>query len=249
MTFDKIQARSTIAPQVYDQLKRAILRGVLPPGTRLVEARVGEDFGVSRTPVREAISRLLAQGFVKEEGSVKVVADVATELHEIFDLRQLLEGHAARLAAKHATEEELAEIDGVCQTSIAAVDSTSVAERAAFNNIFHSAVARASHSERLIKILGDFYEYAITEEMLPFYRRADTRIHVEQHREIVSALRARDAAAAEAAMRRHIAAVGAAIEAAIGHVKAGGLPAPEELLTHLAPRRGAPKRSTRRETT
>lgn len=225
MSFDKIQARNTIVPQVYDQLKRAILRGTLPPGTRLVESRVAEDFGVSRTPVREAISRLSAQGFVKEDGNAKVVADMATELHEIFGIRQVLEGYAARLAAENATDAEIDEIDGVCHASGGAVESTSVAERAALNNIFHGAIARASHSHRLIKIIGDFYQYAITEEMLPFYSRTDSRSHVEQHLAILTALRARDGASAQAAMMDHIGAVGAVIEGAVRRIRDNGNPA------------------------
>lgn len=227
MSFDKIKARNTIVPQVYDQLKRAILRGTLPPGTRLVESRVAEDFGVSRTPVRDAISRLLAQGFVKEDGNAKVVADMATELHEIFGIRQVLEGYAARLAAEHASDVEIDEIDAVCHASIAAVESTSVAERAALNNIFHGAIARASHSHRLIKIIGDFYEYAITEEMLPFYGRPDSRAHVEQHLAILDALRARDGDAAQAAMTTHIQAVGVTIEEAVRRIRNNDNPAPQ----------------------
>ncbi|CAH1654168.1 MULTISPECIES: GntR family transcriptional regulator [unclassified Chelatococcus] len=219
MSFDKIKARNTIVPQVYEQLKRAILRGTLPPGTRLVESRVAEDFGVSRTPVRDAISRLLAQGFVKEDGTAKVVADMATELHEIFGIRQVLEGYAARLAAEHATDIEIDEIDAVCHASIAAIDSTSIAERAALNNIFHGAIARASHRHRLIKIIGDFYEYAITEEMLPFYGRSDSETHAEQHLAILKALRARDGDAAQAAMIAHIQAVGATVEEAVRRVR------------------------------
>jgi DNA-binding GntR family transcriptional regulator len=221
MKFQKIGARSTIVPQVYEQLKRAILRGTLKPGTRLVDSRVAEEFGVSRTPVREALSRLLAQGFVREEGTSKVVADMASELKEIFGIRQVLEGYAARLAAENATDAELAEIHGVCHASIAAVESTSVAERAALNNIFHSAIARASHSSRLIKIIGDFYEYAITEEMLPFYSPSDSASHVGQHLDILAGLRARDGEAAEAAMKRHIGDVGQAIDEAIRHIREG----------------------------
>ncbi len=205
MTFTKIPSRSTLVPQIVDQLRKAILRGKLGPGARLNETHVAESLGVSRTPVREAISRLLAQGLVKEAGGgVKVVADMMGEIHEIFAIRQVLEGFAARLAAEQATSEEFSELEQMCQASLAAVDSTSVAERAALNNIFHSSIAKASHSNRLIKIIREFYEYAIQEEVLPFYGPDAARTQFEQHLEILDALRARDADRAEAAMRRHI---------------------------------------------
>lgn len=227
MSLEKIEPRSTLVPRVYDQLRKAILRGQLAPGTRLVENRVAADLGVSRTPVREAISRLLAQGFVKELGNgVRVVADMATEIDEIFGIRQVLEGYAARLAAANATDAELAEIEEVCQISNRAVDATAVNERAAFNNIFHSAVAKASHNDRLIKIIGEFYQYAITEEMLPFLNRDESRAHVKQHRDVAVALKRRDGDAADAAMRRHIADVLGSIKEAVTKAREGAPPGP-----------------------
>ena len=115
MTFTKIPSRSTLVPQIVDQLRKAILRGKLGPGARLNETHVAERLGVSRTPVREAISRLLAQGLVKEAGGgVKVVADMMGEIHEIFAIRQVLEGFAARLAAEQATSEEFSELESRC---------------------------------------------------------------------------------------------------------------------------------------
>lgn len=220
MAFTKIPPRGNLAPQVYKQLRKAILRGQLQPGSRLVESRMAEELGVSRTPVREAVSRLVAQGFVKEiEGGVRIVADMEVEIHEVFAIRQLLEGFAARLAAQNASGDELREIERVCQASMRAVESTSVAERAALNNIFHGAIAKASQSDRLIKIISEFYEYAITEEMLPFFATDSSHRHVAQHAEIVDALKARDADLAEAVMRRHLGEIMEAVGKAIRGVR------------------------------
>ena len=219
--FKKIQERG-IVPQVYEQLRIAILRGKLEAGSRLIESQIAENIGVSRTPVREAISRLVAQGFVKEiEGGVRIVADMEIEIREVFAIRQLLEGFAARLAAENASEEELDEIERVCEASMRAVDSTSVEERAALNSIFHGAIAKASQSERLIKIINNFYEYAITDEMMPFYSAKNTRQHVEQHRDIARALRMRDAAKAEAFMKDHLEQILQTIEKALRSVRWG----------------------------
>jgi DNA-binding GntR family transcriptional regulator len=222
----RIEGRSTFVPQVYDELRRAILGGVLAPGTRLIESRLASELGVSRTPLREAISRLVAQGFVRERDGVRVVADMKVELHEIFAIRQVLEGLSASLAARQATDEELAEIESVCDRSMAALSANSVAERASFNAIFHGAIAKASHSERLIKLIKECYEYVITEEMLPFYSQEITREHLEQHAGIVRALKARDAAAAESAMKRHVADVEMAIDRALRLVEESGLSHP-----------------------
>jgi len=209
-----------VTPQVYKQLRKAILRGKLAAGSRLIESRIAKDLGVSRTPVREAISRLVAQGIVKEiEGGVRVVADMEIEIKDVFAIRQLLEGYAVRLAAENASQEELSEIDQVCEASMRAVDSTSTAERAALNNIFHGAIAKASRSERLIKIIKEFYEYSITEEMMPFYGEESTREHVEQHRNIARALMARDSDKAEVMMKNHLGQVLETIKSTISEVR------------------------------
>jgi DNA-binding GntR family transcriptional regulator len=219
--FKKIEQRG-IVPQVYEQLRKAILRGKLEAGSRLVESHIADELGVSRTPVREAISRLVAQGFVKEiEGGVRIVADMEVEIREVFAIRQLLEGFAVRLAAENASPEELDEIERLCEASVRAVDSTSIAERAALNNIFHGAIAKASQSERLIKIINNFYEYAITEEMMPFYGSESTRKHVEQHRDIARALKARQPDKAEAIMKDHLGEIMNTIENAIRRVRSG----------------------------
>lgn len=219
MALRKIAARNTFAPQVYDELRRAVLRGTLAPGTRLVESRIAEQMGVSRTPVREAISRLVAQGFVTEDGGTRLVADMSVELHDIFCIRQALEGQAAALAAKVATDDELIELESICNTSLEASNSNSVQERAALNSMFHGSIAKASHNRRLIKLIAECYEYSITEEMLPFYSHTDTAEHVRQHQDIISALKRRDPEAADRAMKHHIGAVEKVIADAVQRVR------------------------------
>ncbi len=223
MALKKIAARNTYAPQVYDELRRAVLRGNIPPGTRLVETRIAEQMGVSRTPVREAISRLVAQGFVREEGGLRVVADMSVELHDIFGIRQALEGQAAALAAKVATQDELRELQGICKTSLEALHSNSVEERAALNSMFHGSIAKASHNRRLIKLIAECYEYSITEEMLPFYSPQATSEHVQQHMDIMQALADRDPERAERAMKQHIAAVEHVIANAVARIRDSSL--------------------------
>ncbi|WP_127519828.1 GntR family transcriptional regulator [Mesorhizobium sp. Z1-4] len=219
LSFDKVETRSTVVLQVYQQMKRSILRGELPTGYRIVEVNIAEAFGVSRTPVREAISRLIAQGFIKEQGNVKVVADISVSMSEINGIRTVLESYAARLAAENATDEDLRVISEYCNSSVLVDGSSPLEKRAMLNDSFHEAVARASYNERLIKMIADFYEYALTEEMLVYYSKADTEAHAEQHRSIVKALCERDPDAAEEAMRAHITSIGRVIERAITQMK------------------------------
>lgn len=227
MALKKIAVRNTFMPQVYDELRRAVLRGTLAPGTRLVESRIAEQMGVSRTPVREAISRLVAQGFVTEEGGTRVVADMSVELHDIFCIRQALEGQAAALAAQVATDEEIVELESICNTSLEALHSNSVQERAALNSMFHGSIAKASHNRRLIKLIAECYEYSITEEMLPFYSHVDTAEHVRQHLVIMQALKERNPEEADLAMKHHIGAVEKAISGAVRRVRGSDDPVQE----------------------
>ncbi|WP_256371672.1 GntR family transcriptional regulator [Aminobacter sp. MSH1] len=196
-----------------------MLRGELPTGYRIVEVNIAEAFGVSRTPVREAVSRLIAQGFIKEQGGSKFVSDISVSMSEIMGLRGVLESYAARLAAENGTDDDLRIITEYCNSSVLVDRSSSIGERASLNDAFHEAVARASHNERLIKMISDFYEYAITEEMLVYYSPADTLNHAAQHRAVLNALEARDPDAADAAMRAHINSIGEVIEKAITEMK------------------------------
>ncbi len=99
----------TSADQVYQQLRRLLIEGYYPPGSRLVEERLAQDLGVSRTPVRQALVRAAAEGLVQIFPNRGAVARSFTvdDLIEIYDLRALLEGHAAYLAAQRITAEQI----------------------------------------------------------------------------------------------------------------------------------------------
>ena len=222
MVLKKIAARNTFTPQVHEELRSAIIQGKIPHGTRLVESRIAEQMGVSRTPVREALSRLVAQGFVKERDGFRVVADMSVELHEIFSVRKALEGHAAALAAEQATDEELGELERICNTSLEALNSNSTKKRAALNSEFHYSIAKAAHNHRLLSLIKECYEYAITEEILPFYHKQDTADHLQQHLDIMRTLNSRDPVQAELAMKHHLTSVERVIAQAVEQISGRG---------------------------
>ena len=218
----RIKARESRAPLVHRQLREAILRGRIPAGTRLIESKLAEMMGVSRTPVREAVSRLESDGLIERLpfGGV-VVRDLSAELVETFEIRQLLEGYAARLAAARITAEEVAELEDACKVGQFKFEDTSFEERAALNRLFHEVLAKASHNRKLIRLISECYEYAVTQETLPFYRPELARRHLAQHMEIVEALRARDGVWAERITRKHLDDVLRTIKAARKHVQEG----------------------------
>lgn len=191
--------------QVHEKLRRAVLQGQFQPGERLVETRLAENLGISRTPIREALSKLEAEGLVKRlpAGGV-VVGDVVSELAEIYGLRQRLEGFAARLAAERATDDELDEIEAACRRGKAATSGRSFEKRSEANRAFHRLLAKASHSPRLIRLTSEYYEYSLNDRTRRFWDEEQTRKHQAQHKAIVAALRARDPNAAEQCVYAHL---------------------------------------------
>lgn len=193
------------AVQVHQILRQALLQSKFPAGERLIETQLAEMLGVSRTPVREALSKLEAEGLVETapSGGGVIVRDLQAELVEIYGLRQRLEGYAAALAATHITEDELAALDDVRQQALAMIDQPSPERRAELNNRFHSLLTEASHSPRLVRLVNDYRDYFLTPEFILYYDRATGMRQHEQHREIVEALRSRDVARCEQLVKDH----------------------------------------------
>lgn len=192
-------------PAVYDRLHGAIQSGELRPGTRLVEQELASWAGASRTPIREALARLEAEGLVvREPGRGMRVAELdAGMVAELYVMREVLEGTAAALAARHASDGELAALRG-----IAGLDrrpgKRSAAQLAANNRRFHETLYRAAHNRYLMRAVSALHEAMalLGHTTLALHGRSGTAI--DEHEKLLRALEARDAAAAEAAAREHI---------------------------------------------
>jgi len=188
----------------YEQLKEAIQAGTLSPGTRVREVEIAEQFGISRTPAREAIRRLESKGlisFVPHYGAVISSLDHQQTM-ELYDLREILEGSAAAFAARHASAaeiEELAEL--VAAEPALATDADRLAD---LNRVFHGSLYRAAHNRFLERALIGLRDSMalLGGTSLRIEGRYETA-H-EEHDQIVAALRMRDTDAAEAAARTHI---------------------------------------------
>jgi DNA-binding GntR family transcriptional regulator len=201
----------SLADQAYDRFREALRSGALAPGQRVLETEVAERFGMSRTPVREAIRRLQSEGLVAPlpgRGLCVARYDHA-EVDELYVMREALEGTAARLAAENAGRPDIA----LLRRMVAEEAALPLDQAAEHNRRFHRALHQAAHNRYLLRALS-----AISDALLllgpttlePPGRAAAAR---EEHARIVAAVAARDGAAAEAAARAHIA---AAHEARLG---------------------------------
>ena len=191
--------------QVHQALRRAVLQADFRPGEKLVETQLATMLGVSRTPVREALSKLIVEGLVEPAptGGV-VVCNIEAEIVEIYGLRQRIEGYAASLAADRRTEAELAELERLSDLAVSMIDSTSLEERADINNQFHMLLTEASHSARLAQLVSGYRDYFLNRQFMLYYDRESVRRQHEQHRDIVEAVRDRNADLAERLVRDHL---------------------------------------------
>lgn len=202
---------SGAAEIAYRFIRHAIISGDLKSGETLREARLAEMIGVSRTPVREALGRLGAEGLVVvgryRRGQVASLsqADVA----EVFRLRAKLEGHGARRAATRITEADIAELERIEAEMEAEFEKLGWHQHLArfdqLNNEFHGLIARAADSPRLERILASSLELpaSIFNSYSEPVDQRTQRTH-RQHHEIIDALKNRNPDWAEAAMSAHL---------------------------------------------
>jgi DNA-binding GntR family transcriptional regulator len=188
---------------VYEVLVELIVAGTLRPGQHLVESELARHLGVSRQPVREALHRLEAEGWIDLRPAQGAFVHVPTEreVDQLLDVRELLEGETARLAARAATPEAVAALRATWREGAAAVESGDVIRTVAANNDFHAAVAEIAGNTvlaQLAEIVGRRVRW--------YYRQvAPARGHESwaEHAEIVAAIEAGDEDKAAALTRMH----------------------------------------------
>ncbi len=202
VTDDQTQTRPQ-GNSAYMQLLDDIRNGVLDPGERLRETELAERLGVSRTPIREAIRQLEADGLVAHVprlGATVRSLDYA-EVMELYEMRAVLEGTSARLAARAASEVELEELSKL-NDQLARAGTGAEATR--INRIFHATLLDAAKNRFLAKSMLSLQKALLIlgRSQLADSERAEEA--VEEHRRIMDALLVRDGATAEAQMRAHI---------------------------------------------
>lgn len=187
----------------YAMLLEAIDIGVFKPGDRLVESDLAERFGVSRTPIREALQRLETQSMLTRDGRSLIVASLDyNQLAELYVVRAELEGLAAQLAAGHATPEEVGVLRDMVEEDRALLGQP--AELARANRRFHKQIHLASHNRFLVQQLDLVHRsmaLLATTSLAAEGRDTDA---LREHDAIVTAIEARDEAGAAKALRAHI---------------------------------------------
>ncbi len=190
---------------VYERLREAIVTGRARPNERLIEAELAERLQVSRTPVRESLQRLAAEGLVvsRRRGWV-VLEHTSTEIREIYEARAALEGYCARLAAERATEAQLKEIASLHRGDPKRILKSSRQHLVEVNDRFHDAIVAAAQNERLADMIRRNRTFYFTFRIAQLYSDEEADASIAGHLAIVRALLQRDSNRAERAMRAHI---------------------------------------------
>lgn len=202
-----MQAPAGSRRPAYEALRAGIVAGRYAPGEWLREGALAEGLGLSRTPVREALRALAAEGLVElvHNRGARVVRWTAEDVEETYRLRALLEGEAAALAARRATPlqvEALAQAHAAYAQSIG--DGRPAVEQAARNDAFHAAVLDAAASPRLVALHALVTSAPLVARALSGYADVDLQRSVLAHADVLLAVREQDDALARAAMAAHI---------------------------------------------
>ena len=192
------------ALRVYEALKAEILAGAIEPGGQLRETPLSARFAVSRTPIREALQRLVADGLAEGEGGHVVVTRFAFEdLLDFYGLLSVVQGHVTRLVAERATDEEIVRLGASLKDSVALARAGELEGLRARTREFEAALESATHSPRVERLNQQlFMSGLLAHGATVTLERLKERL--AGHRAMITAVKRRDADAAERAGRDHI---------------------------------------------
>ncbi|MEI7024834.1 GntR family transcriptional regulator [Paenibacillus sp. y28] len=179
----------------YEALRDMILNGTIAQGTKLVEEKLAAELGVSRTPIRESIRKLEQEGLIVNK---RVVRLSQTDLRNTFELRKLLEGHAARSAAAYLSAEELQRLERCVE-----IGRTGTREEIMeANREFHEIIMGASNNALMIDLFDRMQSVIYLFRQTVVY--SNRPFLIDEHQRICEAIRAHDGDTAEQLMKEHL---------------------------------------------
>ena len=200
------QAQPGARPAVAEALRTAILRGEYAPAQRLIEADLCERFGTTRFIVRAALQELSAQGLVEFQRNrgARVREVSLDEAIEITEVRQVLEGLQAARAAERVTTAEAAALRGIVTQMRAAVRQAELLRYSELNAALHAAIRDIAAHETSARLLRQLRDQTVRHQFSLSLVPGRSAVSLPQHEAIVTAVIARDPAAAERAMHEHL---------------------------------------------
>lgn len=195
----------SLADQIYDQLENDILSGKLEKGQVLTENSIAQELGVSRTPVREALSQLVSEHMVEERSKCLIVVGITDkDMETIYDIREKIEGLAAGMAAEIISEEQLSEMQDILDLQefyISKNDSEKIREQ---DNAFHDLLYRASGNVIMYDTLASLHKKVQKYRRLSVSSVDRAQDSFNEHKTIYEALKAHDKEAAQKLTEQHV---------------------------------------------
>lgn len=187
-------------------IRAAVIDGRLEPGQRLKEEELARELGISRTPVREALLVLQTEGLLESAPNrgATVRTFEADDLDDLYQLRAVLEGFAARRAAARITDAELALLSESNERFVRLRDADEIADLVRENVRFHDAILAAAGSERLTQLVRGVIQLPLVYRSYFWYSPEQKLISEHYHRQLTAALAVRDAERAELVMKEHV---------------------------------------------
>jgi DNA-binding GntR family transcriptional regulator len=209
------QPKANLTDKVREDIERYIVDGTLRPDQHLVEAELAKQLGISRTPLREALRQLEIKGYLSRRNSVgySVARFTIDDIREVFELREALEGMAARLACERVTPEQLRFIEYYLSNydhdlevpDPANFDITSFYHgEHDWNNSFHEEIYRASGNKRLFSQINDLRDVSRFKRVSQYFRQQDLLAFQQQHHDLFDAIKDHDPQNAEKAVASHL---------------------------------------------
>jgi DNA-binding GntR family transcriptional regulator len=196
-----ISGHKTLREKIVEVLRETIIRQKISPGERITELEIAERFGISRTPIREAFRQLESEGFltiIPRKGAV--VSDIKEQdIRDFYEIKGVLEGYAARQAVKRMTDKDIVRLEQLNQEIRDCAARQDVAGMTQAHNAFHNLILEGCGNRKIQQVVS-----GLVRQFLRFRFYVASLVHVDailqEHSEIVAAIKARDADRAEACM-------------------------------------------------
>jgi len=202
----KIGERKSLGQHVFENLKNAIIKGDMPPGGRLIESRLAETLGISRTPVREAIHKLEREGYLRKlpRGGFSVLGLSRDDVEETFGIRSVLESYAARLAAENHRKADLKSLENKIKIYQKHLDCKDLDALPDINTEFHDLLYTLSRSPKLIHMINNLRDQIYRFRQMILKDEKLARMSNEDHKDMLERIRQRDADGVERLVREHL---------------------------------------------
>jgi DNA-binding GntR family transcriptional regulator len=192
--------------QAYDKIKGMILKGRFSPGERITELQLCDYLGISRTPVRESIRRLAAEGLVEvnPKDGTRITELKKNDIDEIYEIRAALESLAAEKAVSRMTEKELGMLEKLLHESKKAYSKNEFLRMAQINTKFHNLISKGSKNKRLFKLIDTLCTNVTAHRALILETAGGAKESITEHEAILNALMRRDRTAVSEAVFNHV---------------------------------------------